>query len=87
MVALLVADHIAVTHSQVVGFLYMIDANMSLNDMTTKTVVRKRRNSESGTVAMEMTEKYQDIIMPELSIACAWVVVMKLAYGLDGQER
>jgi hypothetical protein len=82
-----ITDASAVTHAQVVGFLSLIDANMSLNDIKTQTLVRKRRNSESGTVTRDVTTKYHDIIMPELSIVSAWVVVMKMAYGLDGQER
>ena len=35
----------------------------------------------------ERTRRNQDVFMPELSIAGAWVVVMKLAYGLDGGDR
>lgn len=60
---------------------------MSMNDYKTQTLVRKRRNSESGTVMRDMTTRYQDILMPELSIVSAWVVVMKMAYGLDGVQR
>jgi RNA polymerase I-specific transcription initiation factor RRN7 len=60
---------------------------MSLNDTNTITVMGKRRNSESEATTHEMTARQQDIHMPELSVAAAWVVVMKLAYGLDGKER
>jgi RNA polymerase I-specific transcription initiation factor RRN7 len=30
---------------------------------------------------------YADIWIPELSVAGVWVMVMKMAYGLDGRER
>ena len=38
-------------------------------------------------VTYERTKRNQDIIMPELSVAAAWVVIMKLAYGLDERDR
>jgi len=40
-----------------------------------------------GEVEYERTRWNQDVIMPELSVVAAWVVVMKLAYGLDGRDR
>jgi hypothetical protein len=36
---------------------------------------------------MDRSNRYNDTIMPEMNIAAAWVVVMKMAYGLDGRER
>jgi hypothetical protein len=38
-------------------------------------------------VEYERTKRNQDILMPELLVAAAWVVVMKLAYGLDERDR
>ena len=40
-----------------------------------------------GEVEYERTRWNQDVIMPELSVVAAWIVVMKLAYGLDGRDR
>ena len=49
---------------------------------------RKTPNGvEKGEVTYERTRRNQDVFMPELSIVGAWVVVMKLAYGLDGKDR
>lgn len=42
----------------------------------------KRKQSE-----YDRPTKTYDVIMPEISIAAAWVIVMKFAYGLDGTER
>ena len=36
---------------------------------------------------MERTTMYNDLILPEMAVAAVWVTVMKMAYGLDGQER
>ena len=35
----------------------------------------------------ELPTRYDDVVLPELSVVAAWVVIMKLAYGLDGRER
>lgn len=59
---------------------------MSITDVSYEPHMRKRRNSDTQQVVMAAT-KQRDVYMPELSIAAAWVVVMKLAYGLDGQPR
>jgi hypothetical protein len=31
--------------------------------------------------------RYKDVIMPELAIVAAWLCVMKMACGLDGEPR
>ncbi|WOO82107.1 uncharacterized protein LOC62_04G005609 [Vanrija pseudolonga] len=77
----------AVTQSQVVSFLELIDANMSLSPAAVTRTLRKRRNSDPDPIEVDMPAHAHDVIMPELSIAAAWVIVMKLAYGLDGKER
>lgn len=33
------------------------------------------------------TNRYQDIVMPELAVVAGWVIIMKMAYGLDGGIR
>lgn len=43
----------------------------------------RKRNEKAD---YEMAKRYS-VIMPEISIAAAWVIVMKFAYGLDGTER
>lgn len=50
------------------------------------TYIRKRRNSDSQQT-VQQTKRYRDLEMPELSVAAAWVIVMKMSYGLDGRER
>lgn len=77
----------ALTQSQVVSFLELIDANMSLSPAAFTRTVRKRRNSDSDPIEVDIPSNAHDVIMPELSIAAAWVIVMKLAYGLDGKDR
>ncbi|TXT13025.1 hypothetical protein VHUM_01426 [Vanrija humicola] len=49
--------------------------------------LRKRRNSDPEPIIVDTPAHTYDVVMPELSIAAAWVIVMKLAYGLDGQGR
>ncbi|EKC99696.1 hypothetical protein A1Q2_06006 [Trichosporon asahii var. asahii CBS 8904] len=49
-----------------------------------KRAEEERRKKERA--EYEITKQYS-VIMPEMSIAAAWVIVMKLAYGLDGTER
>lgn len=78
----------AVTHAQVMRFLELIDANMSIIDTDIEPYQRKRRGSDnSKPITVDMSRRHYDVVMPELSIAAAWVVVMKMAYGLDGKER
>ncbi|GMK59368.1 hypothetical protein CspeluHIS016_0703830 [Cutaneotrichosporon spelunceum] len=73
------------TYDQVVQLLQLVDANMSI---TTTYVPFKfdRANPETRYSGMRSSRRL-DVAMPELSIAAAWVVVMKLAYGLDGEPR
>lgn len=73
------------TYSQVIRFLELVDANMSITD-TVAPMLRKLPNSEETITVMRATRNH-DVHMPELSVAAAWVVVMKLAYGLDGLPR
>ncbi|KAL1412621.1 hypothetical protein Q8F55_000368 [Vanrija albida] len=77
----------AVTQSQVVSFLELIDANMSLSPAAVNRILRKRRNSDPEPIEVDMPTHAHDVIMPELSVAAAWIIVMKMAYGLDGKER
>ncbi|BEI83928.1 hypothetical protein CcaverHIS002_0405320 [Cutaneotrichosporon cavernicola] len=74
------------TYDQVVRLLQTVDANMSITTTTYVPVTVNRNNSETRYPVMRAT-RLQDVVMPELSIAAAWVVVMKLAYGLDGKPR
>lgn len=66
------------------AFLRLVKANLSILAMGYTTVTRNRaaRSHE-----YDRPTKVYDVIMPEISIAAAWVIVMKLAYGLDGTER
>lgn len=71
-----------------VAFLELIDANMFLNPET-QLVMQKRRSSMGETtdeLGVKPARMY-DNFMPEQSVAAAFVIVMKLAYGLDGVDR
>lgn len=77
--------HAGVTFEQVRSLLHLIDANMKIVASEYSTLTRQRRSSLN--VEFDRATRKYDVIMPELSIAAAWVIVMKLAYGLDGAER
>jgi hypothetical protein len=66
-----------------VRLLQLVDANMSL---TTAYVPIRTGRAGAKEFAMKPA-RMLDTYMPELSVAAAWVVVMKLAYGLDGTPR
>jgi RNA polymerase I-specific transcription initiation factor RRN7 len=83
-------------YQQVHRILRILNINLGLLDEVVVKHTRKARRPKSGLGAGEMemglvgyerTRRNQDVIMPELSVVAAWVVVMKLAYGLDGRER
>lgn len=65
--------------------LELADANMSITATYEPKEVR-RNHSEERFIRM-MPTRMSDVFMPELSVAAAWVIVMKLAYGLDGRPR
>jgi hypothetical protein len=71
--------------------LRLLNVNLGLLDEDIVRHSRKARKSingvEKGEVMYERTRRNQDVFMPELSIVGVWVVVMKLAYGLDGRDR
>ena len=81
----------ASTYQQVHRVLRLLNVNMGLLDDDIVRHSRKARKApnglERGKVTYERTRRNQDVFMPELSIVGAWVVVMKLAYGLDGKDR
>jgi RNA polymerase I-specific transcription initiation factor RRN7 len=82
------------TYDQIVRLLGLVDTNMSLHDTDTK-ITKYNRNGFDGSGKDDgfgewhrvKTTRKEDVWLPELSIAAAWVVVMKMAYGLDGRER
>jgi RNA polymerase I-specific transcription initiation factor RRN7 len=81
----------ATTYQQVHRVLRLLNVNLGLLDEDIVRHSRKARKSingvEKGEVTYERTRRNQDVFMPELSVVGAWVVVMKLAYGLDGRDR
>jgi RNA polymerase I-specific transcription initiation factor RRN7 len=77
-----------------------LNVNLKLLDDEVAKHTRKARRGRRSTVnsedeaqgtekevTYERTRRNQDVILPEVSVAAAWVVVMKLAYGLDGEDR
>lgn len=82
------------TYAQTVRLLALIDVNMTLNDTQVNKWTRKRRGRPSSGISVDgefvdydKTARYDDVWLPELAVAAAWVVVMKVAYGLDGSLR
>lgn len=82
------------TYDQVMRLLLLVDTNLSLHDTDTK-VVKYTRNGldgsglddELGSWRRVKTTRKEDVWLPEVSVAAAWVVLSKMAYGLDGRER
>jgi RNA polymerase I-specific transcription initiation factor RRN7 len=77
--------------------LSILNVNLGLLDQVVVKHTRKARRPGTqstsdvstgiGEVEYERTRRNQDVYMPELSVVAAWIVVMKLAYGLDGRDR
>ena len=92
---------LATTYAQVTRLLALLDTNTSLRDSNVKMHTRKAKSRgeprssypasnpvvDVETVDYERTTKYQDVLLPELSVAAAWVMVLKMAHGLDGRPR
>jgi hypothetical protein len=88
---------IASMYHQVHRLLALLDANLTLVDSAVTTYSRKarrgRQQSANDTTSLlqevkyERTQRNQDTHLPEVSVAAGWVIVMKLAYGLDATER
>ncbi|ORY24983.1 hypothetical protein BCR39DRAFT_545473 [Naematelia encephala] len=88
------------TYVQVMRLLDLLKTNISFNE-DMDTFHRKpssRRPSvpqidnvpaieENNLLEYERTRRYDDVILPELAVIAAWVVVMKMAYGLDDDLR
>jgi hypothetical protein len=84
-------------YNQVHRLLAIIDSNVTLIDSDIVTLTRKARRgrqvtdhddlASAGEVTYERTRRNQDVYLPEMSVAAACVIVMKLAYGLDEQDR
>jgi RNA polymerase I-specific transcription initiation factor RRN7 len=79
------------TYAQVTRLMALVDVNTYLcaTDLVTRTRSRRGRTmgSEEKVETYQRTTRYDDVVLPELNVAAAWVVIMKMAYGLDGRER
>jgi len=79
------------TYSQVTRLMALVDVNTFLcaTDVVIRTRLRRGRTmeTEDKKETYERTTRYDDVWLPELSVAATFVVVMKMAYGLDGRER
>ena len=65
----------------------LLDINTALLHTDTISFSRRRPGASEKKLLVERTRRYDDIILPELSVVCAWVIVMKMVYGLDGVTR
>ena len=45
------------------------------------------REERRQMIKYEKSLRYDDVWLPEVSIAAGWVMVMKMAYGLDADQR
>ncbi|KAK8869704.1 hypothetical protein IAR55_000272 [Kwoniella newhampshirensis] len=91
------------TYTQTLRLLALLDVNLSLLEREIATFSRRVRSkttmndqgsdSESDQPlkerkeTYERTRQYQDIPPPEVAVVTAWVIIMKMAYGLDGLSR
>lgn len=89
---------VATTYAQVTRLMALLDVNLSLQERAVEIRTRAPRAragrsrgsspmGEDERVIYERTTKYMDTALPELSAAAAWAILMKLAYGLDGETR
>ena len=72
--------------------LSIVDVNLTLRGSDLKLSERRLRADHTTgidglLVKYVSSTRYKDLWMPEMSVAAAWVIVMKLAYGLDNIER
>lgn len=81
-------------YQQVHRLLALIDVNLSLLDSDLATYARKARRGRTASEALSIvtsqytrTRRNRDVVLPELSVVSAWVIVLKMAYGLDGRPR
>lgn len=88
------ADQVANTYHQLHRLLALLDVNLNLTETDFGTYTRKARRGRKGDdsssareIRLTRTKRNNDVILPELSIVAAWVMVMKMAYGLDGRPR
>lgn len=88
------ANQSANTYHQIHRLLALLDVNLNLVDTDFGTYTRKARRGRQGddgdsarVITLTRTKRNNDVILPELSIVAAWVTVLKMAHGLDGQRR
>ena len=88
----------AMTYTQVCRLLALLDMNLGITSTGFVTYTRRKRGQRSDngqsrptsdreTTKIRSAARHYDVVMPELAIMAAWVMLMKMAYGLDGEER
>ncbi|WRT67298.1 uncharacterized protein IL334_004266 [Kwoniella shivajii] len=90
------------TYVQVARLLTMLDTNLSLTEREINTFWRKDRSKpklyqsdddsddlhdKRKMEIYERTALYQDVLAPEVAVVSAWIMIMKMIYGLDGIPR
>lgn len=89
----------ASTYRHVHALLSLIDTNLSLWTDIERTYRQQRygpvedEDDDAETVsgvlrrAVDRPIRYKDVIMPEVSVVAAWLCLMKMTYGFDGEVR
>ena len=77
-------------YTQVMNLLRLLDVNLSLLQPDTRQHSRRYHFTEQQAVQetdVEIPTLYDDLWLPEVSVVASFMIVMKMTYGLDGEER
>lgn len=91
----------ASVYRQVHALLALIDTNLSLWTDFERVYRQQRYGPRMATdddggndnpihqsrISARRPIRYKDVIMPDIAVAAAWLCVMKMTYGLDGEDR
>ncbi|ORX40017.1 hypothetical protein BD324DRAFT_615952 [Kockovaella imperatae] len=78
------------TYCQVMNLLALLDVNLYLTFRRATKVIRKSSQTarpDTPDITYERRSLYDDVWLPEVSVASALIIVMKMTYGLDDALR
>jgi RNA polymerase I-specific transcription initiation factor RRN7 len=74
-------------YAQVIQLMTLLDVNLRYHtDHTVLQTAKPFPTSSAGSSKLQML-RLRDETLPELAVVAAWVIVMKMNYGLDGVNR